>query len=70
MNTLLRFSVERVGGIFSDFITKAGQAFSDFRWNDAVDILLLTALLYLFLHFVVNRKSKTLLIGILLFFIT
>ncbi len=70
MNTLLRFFPGRIGGIVTDFITRAGQAFADFHWNDAVDILLLTALLYLFLHFVVNRKSRTLLVGILLFFLT
>lgn len=70
MNTLLRFSADRIGRIFTVFIDKARQAFADFHWNDAVDILLLTALLYLFLHFVVNRKSKTLLVGILLFFFT
>lgn len=70
MNTLLRFFSGRIVEIVKDFIAKAGQAFADFHWNDAVDILLLTVLLYLFLHFVVNRKSRTLLVGILLFFIT
>lgn len=69
MNTLLRASVDGIGSVLADFFGRAGDAFAAFSWNDAADILLLTLLLYFFFHYVVSRKSRPLLVGILLFFV-
>lgn len=58
----------------SQLLAGIGDAFSRFRVRDAIDILLLTVLLYFLFHFVFSRKSNTILVGIaiclLLFFAT
>ncbi len=59
---------------FSNLIQSVSEAFSNFKVRDAIDILLLTGLLYFLFHFVFSRKSNTILLGIaiclLLFFAT
>ena len=51
---------------FSDFITNLKQIFTDFKWTDAVDILILAFLFYFVFKFFKNRKAGTLLVGMLL----
>jgi diadenylate cyclase len=59
---------------FSAFIKSAAESFATFTIVDAIDILLLSGLLYFLFHFVFSRKSNTILVGIaiclLLFFAT
>ena len=47
----------------------AKEAFSSFGWLDAVDILLLTALLFFLFRFLISRKSASILIGVAVYFL-
>ena len=53
---------------FDAFWTNAQNIFSDFKWTDAVDILLLTCLFYFVWGFFKSRKAGTLIVGIILLF--
>ncbi len=64
MNVLMQFSFQRVADQFSAFMASAAQSFRNFSFFDALDILLLAALLYFLFRFVISRKSHTILIGI------
>ena len=64
MNVLMQLSFRRLTDRFSLFFDSAANSFKNFGFFDALDILLLTALLYFLFRFVINRKSHTILIGI------
>ena len=64
MNVLMQFSFKKVAAHFSAFFSSAVASFKSFSIFDALDIVLLAALLYFLFHFVINRKSHTILIGI------
>lgn len=64
MNVLMQFSFRRVSDQFSAFFSSAANSFRNFSFFDALDIFLLTALLYFLFHFAIKRKSHTILIGI------
>jgi DNA integrity scanning protein DisA with diadenylate cyclase activity len=64
MNILMHSSFRRLTERFSSFFDSAMNSFRNFGFLDALDILLLAALLYFLFRFVINRKSHTILIGI------
>ncbi len=64
MNVLTKFSFGALSDKFSSFISAAARLFKEMNFFDVLDILLLGALLYFLLHFVINRKSHTILVGI------
>ena len=64
MNVLIQFSFSKITERFSAFFSSAVGSFKNFTLFDALDILLLSALLYFLFRFVINRKSHTILIGI------
>ena len=64
MNVLMQLSFRRLTDRFSSFFDSAANSFKNFGFFDALDILLLAALLYFLFRFVINRKSHTILIGI------
>ncbi len=64
MNILMHSSIRRLTERFSSFFDSAKNSFRNFGFLDALDILLLAALLYFLFRFVINRKSHTILIGI------
>ena len=64
MNILMHSSIRRLTERFSSFFDSAMNSFRNFGFLDALDILLLAALLYFLFRFVINRKSHTILIGI------
>ncbi len=64
MNVLMQFSFSNITERFSAFFSSAVSSFKNFTLFDALDILLLSALLYFLFRFVINRKSHTILIGI------
>ncbi len=61
---LLQTGVGTAGESFLGFFRFVGQAFSTFSVWDAVDILLLAALLYMIFRFLNTRKLVALLVGI------
>ena len=64
MNALMNFSFGKVADRFSAFIASAAKSFATINFFDILDIVLLAALLYFLFHFVFNRKSHMILIGI------
>ena len=64
MSLLMNFSFQKVSDKLNLFFSSARKSFVDFSLADALDILLLTFLLYFVFHFVINRKSYTIVIGI------
>jgi len=66
MNTLFGFSLNGVGDAFSSFFNSVKNAFLDFHITDAIDILLLTAILFIAFRFLKSRKAGVLLIGVFL----
>jgi diadenylate cyclase len=53
-----------VGNIFSAFFSAIKNAFLNFQFSDAIDILLLTAILFVAFRFLKSRKAGALLIGV------
>lgn len=51
---------------FAAFTDNAKAIFSNFRWTDAVDIIILSLLFYFVLRFFRSRKAGTLIVGIFL----
>lgn len=66
MNILTKFSFGALSERFSAFFSAAARSFKEISILDVLDILLLAALLYFLLHFVINRKSHTILVGIVI----
>ena len=64
MITLLETSVSGIGEMFASFFSFAKDAFANFGFNDAVDILILTLFFFLALRFFKGRKAGALIIGI------
>ncbi len=66
MHTLL--AAEKSGALFdfSSFFSFIKDAFSDFYFNDAVDIILLTLLFAVAYRFLKNRKAGALIVGIII----
>lgn len=66
MNSLIQISSRGVRDAFSSFFDSVKNAFSEFHVTDAVDILLLTVILFLAVRFFKSRKAGVLLIGVFL----
>ena len=66
MNFCLDSVTRSVADHISDFFTVIKSVFSSFNIIDAIDILLLTVLLFFAFRFFKNRKAGALLIGIAL----
>ena len=69
MFSLLGISGRDIGESFKDFWSSVKDAFSDFGPSDAIDIILLTAILFLAFRFFKSRKAGVLLIGVALILI-
>lgn len=65
MNTFLEATTGVVGEMFSSFFAFARNAFINFGFNDAVDIIILTFFFFLALRFFRGRKAGALIIGII-----
>lgn len=64
MISFLAVESQGAGSIFSAFFSAVKNAFLDFQFSDAVDILLLTAILFVAFRFLRSRKAGALLIGV------
>ena len=64
MNALLEFSALGVKDAFSSFFSSVKNAFLSFQITDAIDILLLTTILFLAFRFLKSRKAGVLLVGV------
>lgn len=64
MNTLINVSGPGVRDAFSSFFTSVKNAFLSFRFTDAIDIILLAAILFLAFRFLKSRKAGALLLGV------
>lgn len=53
-----------IGDYFNAFISNANKIFVAFRWQDAVDIVILGLLIFFVFRFFKGRKAGTLLIGV------
>jgi len=69
MNFLLELSFSNLENMFYSFFSVLKAVFSDFNFTDAIDIALLTVLLFFAYKFIRGRKAGALLIGILICFI-
>lgn len=64
MNTFLNITGRSVGDAFSSFFSSVKNAFSTFRITDAIDIILLAAILFIAFRFLKSRKAGALLLGV------
>ncbi len=64
MNIFLNAARRGIGEAFSSFFSSVGRSFSQFDFLDAIDILLLSVLLFFIFRFLVNRKTSAILIGV------
>lgn len=64
MNTLMNISGRSVGDAFTAFFTSVKNAFLYFHFTDAIDILLLTVILFIAFRFLKSRKAGALLLGV------
>lgn len=64
MISFLEVESQGVGNIFSAFFSAIKNAFLNFQFSDAIDILLLTAILFVAFRFLKSRKAGALLIGV------
>lgn len=69
MNTFLDVSSGGASGVFSNFFSSVKNSFSSFVVSDAIDILLLTVILFLAFRFLKSRKAGALLIGVAIIFV-
>ncbi len=69
MNTFLNVNSEGASGAFSSFFSSIKNLFSTFVVTDAIDILLLTVILFLAFRFLKSRKAGALLIGVAIIFV-
>ena len=69
MKFLLEISFSNMKDLFSSLFSVFKAVFSDFSFTDAIDIILLTALLFFAYKFIRGRKAGALLIGILICFV-
>lgn len=69
MNTFLNVNSEGASGAFSSFFSSIKNSFSTFVVTDAIDILLLTVILFLAFRFLKSRKAGALLIGVAIIFV-
>ena len=69
MNTFLNVNSDGASGAFSNFFSSVKNSFSSFVVSDAIDILLLTVILFLAFRFLRSRKAGALLIGVAIIFI-
>lgn len=65
MNTLLETTVSGIGEMFASFFAFAKDAFTNFGFNDAIDIIILTIVFFFALRFFKGRKAGALIIGII-----
>ena len=65
MNTLLETTVSGIGEMFASFFAFAKDAFTNFGFNDAIDIIILTVVFFFALRFFKGRKAGALIIGII-----
>ena len=70
MNTLLEFSLTRLWDGILHFLNFAKDAFVDFHWSDAIDIVLMTAFFMIAFNFLKSRKAGALIIGIAVCIVT
>lgn len=56
----------KAASVFSSLISSVKHSFSDFRVTDAIDILLLSIILFLAFRFFKSRKAGVLLLGVVL----
>lgn len=66
MNTMLEIQASGIGEAFSKFINGVKNAFLNFTFTDAIDILVLTLLFFFMFKFFRSRKAGALLIGVLI----
>ncbi|MBE6643903.1 MAG: TIGR00159 family protein [Ruminococcaceae bacterium] len=66
MNTLIKLSAGDIGESFSNFFASVKNAFVEFAVTDAIDIVLLAAILFLGFRFFKSRKAGVLLLGVVL----
>lgn len=64
MNVLFGFSMAGVGDAFSSFFSSVKNALLSFHVTDAIDIFLLTAILFIAFRFLKSRKAGVLLLGV------
>jgi len=69
MNTLLNVDSQGAAWSFSNFFSSIKESFSSFVVTDAIDILLLTVILFLAFRFLKSRKAGALLIGVAIIFV-
>lgn len=69
MNTLLNANSLGAAWSFSDFFASIKTSFSTFVVTDAIDILLLTVILFLAFRFLKSRKAGALLVGVAIIFV-
>ena len=69
MNTLLNVNSQGAAWSFSNFFSSIKESFSSFVVTDAIDILLLTVILFLAFRFLKSRKAGALLIGVAIIFV-
>jgi diadenylate cyclase len=69
MNTFLDANSDGASGAFSNFFSSVKDSFSSFVVSDAIDILLLTVILFLAFRFFKSRKAGALLIGVAIIFV-
>ena len=65
MNTLLETTVSGIGEMFASFFAFAKDAFTNFGFNDAIDIIILTVVFFFALRFFKGRKAGALILGII-----
>lgn len=69
MNTFLNVNSHGASWSFSNFFSSIKDSFSSFVVTDAIDILLLTVILFLAFRFLKSRKAGALLIGVAIIFL-
>ena len=69
MNNFLDVNSHGVSGAFSEFFSSVKNSFTSFHITDAVDIILLSIILFLAFRFFKSRKAGALLIGVAIIFV-
>ena len=69
MNNFLDVNSHGVSGAFSEFFSSVKNSFTSFHITDAIDIILLSIILFLAFRFLKSRKAGALLIGVAIIFV-
>ena len=69
MNNFLDVNSHGVSGAFSEFFSSVKNSFTSFHITDAIDIILLSIILFLAFRFFKSRKAGALLIGVAIIFV-